>query len=264
MIVTNIIAITKKELRSYFVAPLAYIMAAIFWFISGFFLREILISEQGIIQQVVAQEKSGIALENFDVATEFLNSYSAILGTLSLLIIPILSMGLYATEKKQGTIELLATSPISNWVVAAGKLIAVTFLFIFMLLPSFLYELIIFSAAQPSFSLILPLLAHLGLILMAVTLLSIGMFISSLTNSNILAAILTFSIVLFLWILDLIAHNIDGWLGATLEYISLLASYDNLVQGIINSQDLILFSSCIFLGLFLTAQSIDLFRSNQP
>lgn len=263
MIISNIIAIAQKELQSYFASPLAYIVATVFWFISGLFFVEILIGEQGIIQQIALSEQMGAPLGEIDVATEFINSFFAVLGSLILFIIPILSMGLYAEERKQGTLELLATSPITNWVVASGKLLAVTFLFIFMVLPSIIYEAIAFSAAEPSINPAVPLLAHLGLILLATALLSWGMFISSLTNSTILAAILTFASILMLWMIDLIANNLGGWLGENLKHISLLESYNNLVQGVVNTSDFILFFSYILLGLFLTAQSIDLFRSNK-
>ena len=262
MMISNIIAIAQRELQSYFASSFAYIVAAFFWFVSGFFFVEILIGDQGIIQQVSAREQIGNSIVTVDVATEFLNSYLSVLGVLSLLIVPILSMGLYAEEKKQGTLELLATSPISNWAVASGKLIAVTLLFIFLLVPSLLYEAIAFSATEPSLPPAIPLIAHLGLVMMAVALLSIGMFISSLTTSNVLAAILTFSVILFLWIIDLIASNFGGWLGNNLRYISLLETYNNLAQGIVNISDLILLFSYTFLGVFLTALSIELFRSN--
>ena len=263
MIVSNIIAIAQKELQSYFASPFAYIVAAFFWFISGFFFVEILIGKQGIIQQVILREQTGVNLSSVDVATEFIASYFAILGTLSLLIIPILSMGLYTEEKRQGTLELLATSPITNWAVAVGKLIAVTLLFVFLLLPSFLYEAIAFSAAQPALSPAIPLIAHLGLIMMVMALLSIGMFISSLTNSSIIAAILTFTTILFLWIIDLASSNFNGKISRVLEHISILESYNSFVKGSINTSDFILFFSYIFLGLFLTSQSIELFRFNR-
>ena len=263
MLISNIIAIAQKELQSYFASPLAYVVAAVFWFISGLFFVEILIGEQGIIQQVALSEQMGISIGSVDVATEFLNSFFAILESLSLFIIPILSMGLYAEERKQGTLELLATSPITNWIVALGKLLAVIILFIFMILPSLLYEAIAFSASDPPMPTTVPLLAHLALILLAAALLSLGMFISSLTNSTILAAILTFVVILSLWMIDLIANNLGSILGANIKYISLLESYRNLVQGIVTISDLLLFLSYIFLGLFLTAQSINLFRYNR-
>ena len=263
MFFSNVIAIIQKELQSYFAFPLAYATAAIFWFVSGFFFIEILIGDRGIVQQIALQQQMGIELGSIDVATEFLNSYLAILGTLSLAIVPIFSMGLYTEERKQGTMELLATSPISNWVVALGKLIAVVMLFIFMLMPSLLAEAIAFSAADPPLPPSLPFVAHLGLLLTIAGLLSIGMFISSLTSSNILAAILTFSIIIFFWLVDLIINNFDSWIGNILQYISPLESYNNLVRGVINFSDLILLFSYIFLGLFLTVQAVELYRLNR-
>jgi ABC-2 type transport system permease protein len=260
---SNILAIAQRELQEYFASPLAYTVAAVFWFISGLFFVELLMGEQGIIQQVALSERMGGDIGAIDVATEFLNSFFAILGSLSLITVPLLSMGLYAEERKRGTLELLATSPITNWVVALGKLLAVIVLFIFMIAPALIYEAIAFSAADPALPAALPLLAHLGLILLVASLLSWGMFISSLTNSTILAAILTFGLVLFLWMFELIANNLEGSLRSGLLNLSLINSYGNLVGGIVNLSDLILFVSYIFLGLFLTAQSIHSLRLNR-
>ena len=263
MIFSNVIAIAQRELQGYFASPLAYIVAAVFWFISGLFFVEILIGEQGIIQQIAFSERMGVELGSIDVATEFLSSFLAVLGSSSLLIVPILSMGLYAEERKRGTLELLATSPITNWAVALGKLLAVVILFSFMILPALIYEAIAFSAAKPAIAPAVPLIAHLGLILLVASLLSWGMFISSLTNSTILAAILTFGLVLLLWMLELIANGFSGSIREILLHFSLIESYNNLVQGIVNISDLILFFSYIFLGVFLTAQSIHYLRLNR-
>ena len=263
MILSNILAIAQRELQGYFASPLTYVVAAVFWFISGLFFVEILIGEQGIIQQIALSERMGVDLGAIDVAMEFLSSFFAILGSLSILTVPLLSMGLYAEERKRGTLELLATSPITNWVVALGKLWAVVILFIFMIAPVFIYQAIAFSAAEPALPTVIPFLAHLGLILLVTSLLSWGMFISSLTNSTILAAILTFSIVLMLWVIELIANNLEGFLRSGLLHLSLINSYNNLVQGVVNSSDFILFFSNIFLGIFLTAQSIHSLRLNR-
>ena len=86
------------------------------------------------------------------------------------------------------------------------------------------------------------------------------MFISSLTESAILAAILTFALILFRWVIDLIAKGIGGVVGEALGHLSLLENYNNLVQGVLDTSSLILFASYIILGLFLTAQSIDALR----
>jgi ABC-2 type transport system permease protein len=263
LIISNTIAITQKELQGYFASPLAYIVAAVFWLISGFFFGEMLIGQEGIIQQVAASEQLGIPTPPLDVAYIFLNSFFALMGSLSLFVLPILSMGLYSEERKRGTLELLATSPITNWVVALGKLLAVLAFFTVMILPLLFYEAIAFSAASPLVPPTVPLLAHLGLILLAASILSLGMFISSLTDNSLIAAILTFSLVLLLWVIDLIAKNIGGVFGEALKHISLLESYNNLVQGIFDTSNLVLFASYIFLGLFLTAQSIESLRFNR-
>lgn len=263
IIFSNIIAIAQRELQGYFASPLAYIIAAVFWLLSGFFFVEILIGEQGIIQQIALSQSMGADLGSIDVAREFINSFLAILGSLSLLIVPLLTMGLYAEERKRGTLELLATSPITNWAVALGKLLAVVMLFCFMILPALIYEAIALSAAQPAVLPAVLLLAHFGLILLVASLLSWGMFISSMTNSTILAAVLTLGLVLFTWLVELIASSFDGTIKEALLHLSLIESYNNLVQGVVNLSDFILFFSYIFLGLFLTAQSIHSLRLNR-
>ncbi len=258
-IITNIIAILQKELQSYFASPLAFSIAGIFWFISGLFFVFILLGEQGIIQAVAVQEQLGNDIP-IDVAYEFLQSFFSIIGSICLFILPILSMGLYAEERKKGTIELLATSPIFNWVVALGKLLGVLLFFMTMILPLLLYEAIAFQSANPPIQPQVPLLAHLGLILLAASILSIGMFISSLTDSTIFAAILTFTVVIFLSILDAIANTIGGEMGKILEHFSLMKNYETFVQGIYDTSNLMVFLSYIILGLFLTAQSIETLR----
>jgi ABC-2 type transport system permease protein len=135
----------------------------------------------------------------------------------------------------------------------------VTF-FITMVLPFLLYEAIAFNSASPPASFDVPLLGHLGLVLLAASILSLGMFVSSLTESTILSAILTFALVLFLWVIDAIANNVEGVLGEALKHISLLQNYSNLAQGVLDIGSLILFGSYIILGLFLTSQSVDALR----
>ena len=104
-------------------------------------------------------------------------------------------------------------------------------------------------------------MGHLGLILLAAGILSLGMFISSLTDSTILAAIFTFALILFLWVVDAIAQNLSGTpAGAILSHLSLLKHYTNWIQGIFDSSSLVVFLSYILLGIFLTAQAIDALR----
>jgi ABC-2 type transport system permease protein len=260
MILSNIFAIVRKELQSYFASPLAYIVSAVFWIISGFFLVFILLSPSGLIQQAASQEQMGLPTPPVDIAYEFLSWFFDILGSLIMFILPMLSMGLYAEERKRGTLELLATSPLTNWSVAIGKLLGVVIFFTVMLFPLIIYETIAFSAATPPIQLAVPLLAHLGIILLAGAVLSLGMFISSLTDSSIVAAILTFALIMFLWIVDLVGDQVGGVFGEILGHLSLLEHYKNLIQGVFDVSSLVMLLSYIILGIFLTAQSIEALR----
>lgn len=258
-IISNITAIYRKELQSYFASPLALAIAGVYWLISGFFFLYILLGPDGILAQVAMREQLGIT-EPVDVPYQFLQFFLSVMGSLSLFFLPMLSMGLYAEERKRGTLELLATSPLTNWSVAVGKLLGVLTFYLTMTAPFILYEALLFNAAEPKMPISIPLLGHLALILLAASILSLGMFISSLTENTFLSAILTFALILFLWVMNGIAGGMTGAMGAAIEHLSLLKHYSNLIQGIIDSSSLILFGSYIILGIFLTAQSIEALR----
>jgi ABC-2 type transport system permease protein len=259
-IFANVIAIYRRELQSYFASPFAYIIAGVFWLLSGFFFTAILLGPEGLIAQANFRDQMGITTQPIDVPYQFLSYFLGVLGSLALFILPMLSMGLYAEERKRGTLELLATSPLTNWVVALGKLLGVLTFFITMVLPLLIYQAIVLSASNPPASPTVMFLGHFGLILLAAAILSLGMFISSLTDSTILAAILTFALVLFLWVTDLIANSLAGPIGDALKHLSLIKNYTTLTQGIFDTSSIIVFITYIVLGLFLTAQSIEAFR----
>ncbi len=264
IVLSNIIAIYRRELQSYFVSPLAYAIASVFWFIAGLFLVMILLGPNGILVYVASLDlqgqQLGVPVPPIDVPVEFIQAFLDRMGWLLLFILPVLSMGLYAEERKRGTLELLATSPVTNWAVAVGKLLGVLTFFITLVLPLLLFEAIAISSANPPMPATIPLLGHLGLILLAAAILSLGMFISSLTDSTILSAVLTFALILLLLFVDVIAKSIGGPIGEALGHLSLLKHYNTLIQGIFDTSALILFASYIFLGIFLTAQSIDALR----
>lgn len=263
-ILANVLAIYRRELQGYFAAPLAYIIAGVFWLLGGFFLVAILLGPQGIIAQVAAADQArqaGLgAPPAFDVGYEFIKAYVGLLGSLAMFVLPMLSMGLYADERKQGTLELLATSPITNWAVALGKLLAVVTFFIAMVLPLMVCQAVALGAADPPLGPGVFLLSHLGLVLMAAGVLSLGMFISSLTDSTVLAAIMTFALILFLWLIDALSQGLSGGVGAAFAHLSLLKHFTNFTEGIFDISGLVLFLSYIGLGLFLTAQSVETLR----
>jgi len=256
IIFSNILAIYRRELQGYFASPLAYTIAGVFWLLAGFFFINLLNAYNlGSLQADTTGNTTPL-----DVPYLFLQAFLGVLSSVALFLLPILSMGLYAEERKRGTLELLATSPVTNWAVALAKLLAVVTFFATMVLPLLVYEAIVFGATTPPMNWNVILLGHLGLLLLAAAVLSLGMFISSLTDSTILAAIFTFGLVLFLWIVELVGQRLGGPIGNALSHLSLLKHFNNLTQGIVDSSSLVLFASYIILGLFLTAQSVDAFR----
>jgi ABC-2 type transport system permease protein len=256
LLLANFLAIFRKEFSGYFSSPFAYIIAGVFWLIAGIFFGVIL---EGIIQNAEFARQSGMSMP-VDIASDFLSSYLGVIISLILVLLPALSMGLYAEERKRGTLELLATSPVTNWVVALGKLAGVLAFFSILMFPLWIYQSIIFSAATPPLPIAIILLANSAVVLVAASILSLGMFISSLTESSIIAYILTFILVLGLWIIDVVAQRVSGIAGEIFSYLSLFEHYNTLVNGVIDVKSFVLFLTYIFLGIFLTAQSIETLR----
>ena len=249
----NLLAILRKEFLSYFASPFAYVIAAIFWLISGVFFS-LMLSQ--LMEGVEFARQSGIT-DPIDVPGDFLTSYLGVIISLVLVLLPAISMGLYAEERKRGTLELLATSPITNWVVALGKLLGAVVFFSVLMIPLWLYQVIVFSTSSPPIQLDLVLLANGAVLLVTAAILSLGMFISSLTENVIIAYILTFVLVLVLWIFDVFGQQFSGAVGDFFSHLSLFQNYQDLISGLLSSKSIIILFSYIFLGVFLTAQSIE-------
>ena len=159
------------------------------------------------------------------VTQALLNTMSVVL----LFIIPMLTMGLFAEEKKRGTIELLLTTPVGYCEVIAGKYLAsLTFLLI-LLLANFITILPLFIFSQPDLNPILS--GYLGLFLYGMTLLAIGLFISTLTENQIVAVVITFGVSLSLFVIEL--KNI-------LNYISFISHLEDFTKGVIDTSHIII------------------------
>lgn len=263
-VLANIDAIFRKELQGYFKSPLSYIIAGFFWIVTALFL--VLIAQQVIqyaAQNDVGREMGQGNAAPMDVPGLILQNFLSVMGSILLFILPVLSMNLYTEERKRGTLELLATSPITNWAVALGKLLAVLTFVVSLIVPIALLELFLLSRAKPAMPLSVFFVGHLGIVLLAAAVLSLGMFISSLNDSAIVAAFLTFVLVIVLWIMDFLGQTLSGPVGEAVKHLSLLKHYSTLTQGVLDSSSIVLFLSYGLLGLFLTAQSIDLIRFQQ-
>ncbi len=129
-------------------------------------------------------------------------NFFGILSTLLLFLTPMLTMGVYAEERKRGTMELLMTSPVTDTEIVLGKFFASLTLLVIMLLPTAAYFIYMFAHSEPAAAWRVLGCAYLGALLLGSALLALGSFFSSLTESQLIAAILTFGAILLLWVID--------------------------------------------------------------
>ena len=169
-------------------------------------------------------------------------------------------MGVYAEERKRGTMELLMTSPVTDTEIVLGKYLALLTLFAIMLLPTLFYAAFTFFHSDPAAPWRVLACAYLGALLMGGVLLALGSFFSSLTENQLIAAVLTFGAFLILWVIDFGSRGSSTGIGAAIGYLSVIKHYDDFTRGIIDTSSLIYYASFIFLGLFLTVRSIDSMR----
>ena len=239
--------ILKRELKSYFSSPVAYIILVVFLVLSGvfFFLYlQSFISSQFDPRFQLFKEKLNL---NEFVVRPYLGTISVVL----LLMIPVISMRLIAEEKKNYTSELLFTSPIRVVQIVLGKFLAALTLFLIMLILSAIHLLILTLYGNPDLGPVLS--GYLGLFLLGASFLSIGLFASSLTENQIVAAVISFGILLVFWILGASSDADSSVLG----YLSIINHFDNFTKGVIEVKDVVYYLSFSFFGLFLTQVTLD-------
>jgi ABC-2 type transport system permease protein len=247
--VRNIIAIADKELRSYFASPIAYIIIGFFALPFGVFFY--LYLEAFLRQSMQMAQFGGNLNVNQQVIRLVLQNASVII----LFVMPIITMRTYAEEKRSGTIELLLTSPVTDFQIIVGKFLGALGLYIAMLLVTLLYVAILFVYGHPEWR---PLVAaYVGLLLMGGAFLSVGLFISSTTDNQIVAAIVSFVVFLLLWIVGWFADSAGPTMGPITSYLSITEHFEDFSKGVIDTKHVLYYLSLITFGLFLTAKSVD-------
>jgi ABC-2 type transport system permease protein len=252
-------AIYRKEMGHYFVSPIAYIFIGIFLFLSAWFFNYFL---SAMIQQSFTMEMRGMQFgmpPEIDVPGQVMRGFFGLLSTLVLFFTPILTMGVYAEERKRGTMELLMTSPVTETQIVLGKFLASLSLFVLMLLPTASYVIFMCLRSDPMPPWRMVFAGYAGVLLLGGSLLALGTFISSLTENQLIAAVLTFAAFLFMWVLDL-GSNATGGIGAVIQYLSVIRHYEDFTRGVIDTSALIYYFSFIALFIFLTVRSIDSMR----
>ena len=250
----NVWTIYRKELNSYFVSPIAYILLLMFALVFGFFFWNALgmFVYYGIESQMRGQ------MFPMNVNEQVIRTLLSNISVVGLFFIPMITMRLFAEEKRNGTIELLATSPIRDAEVIVGKWLAAVTLYASMLLCTAANFSFLFRYGNPDWK---PLaIGYLGLLLQAGALLAVGTFISSLTRNQIIAGAVTFGVCLLLWVLEWVSGYETAMWARVLAYMSVITHYESFGKGVLATKDAIYYVTLIFLGLFLTARSMESLR----
>ena len=238
----NILAITQKELKSYFSSPIAYIVIGLWALMYGYFFVALLnFFVRQSMQMNVNQQLIRPLLQNVLILILFL--------------MPMVTMRSYSEEKRSGTIELLLTSPITDFEIVLGKFFGAMALYGTMLAVTLIHIGLLFVYGHPEWKPIAT--AYLGLLLMGGCFIAVGLFISSLTKNQIVAGMVTFAVFLMLWIITWIGSFSGPTVDKLTQYLSIVDHFDDFGKGVLDTTHLIYYVSFITFGLFLTAKSVD-------
>ncbi|HJY88280.1 MAG TPA: ABC transporter permease subunit [Candidatus Acidoferrales bacterium] len=250
----NVWIICRKELRSYFVSPIAYLLLAMFAVIMGFFFWNAL----GYFVYLGMESQMRGQMFPMNLNEQVIRPLLSNMSVIGLFLIPMITMRLFAEEKRTGTIELLATSPVRDSEVILGKWLAAVAMYGSMMLLTALNFLFLFKYGNPDWK---PLaIGYLGLLLQAGALLAIGAFISTLTKNQIIAGAATFGVCLLLWVLEWVSGYESATWAQVLSYLSVITHFESFAKGVLDSRDAIYYVTLTFLGLFFTVRSLESLR----
>lgn len=229
---SNVWPIFKRELRAYFDSPTAYVVIIVFLLVTGWFFTTNFF--------MVAQADMRVAF--------------GIIPFIFIFITPAITMRLISEERKTGTMELLVTMPITDVEIIVGKYLASVVLLGGMLLPTVIYAISVSILGDVDAGPVMG--GYLGLILMGAAYLAIGTFGSSLTESQVVAFIMSWLMVFVFFLLDKMLFLMPNWLVTPMEYLSIEYHFQNISRGVIDTRDIIYYLSLITLTLFLAARSL--------
>ena len=253
----NALAIAGRDLRSYFTSPIAYVVLTGFLLLGGWFFfnmlaqfNQLLIAYMGFQNPEIVEAMN---LNEWVIAPLFHN-----LAVVLVILVPMITMRSFAEEKKSGTYELLMTAPISVAEIVAGKFLGGLVFIGLMVALTAIYPLILIFYGDPEIGVIASGL--LGLFLLGASFVSVGLFTSSLTDNQIIAAVSCLVTLLLFYIISWPAQSAGDLLGPLLRYLSLTEHFNELVKGVIDTRDVVYFFSVIALALFLTLRSVESLR----
>ena len=246
--------IFSKEMKSYFSSPVAYVLLTFFALVFGFMFWTAM---EYFVTASMEMQMSGQSYP-MDINEQIIRPLLGNVSVLGLFFIPLISMRLFAEEKRTGTIELLATSPVRDLEIILGKWFAALGLYACLLAFTAIDFVFLFRYGHPDWK---PLaVGYLGLLLQAGGLLALGTFISTLTRNQIIAGAATFALCLLLWVFAWVSGFNSATWATVLSYLSVVTHDSSFAKGVIESKDTVYYLTLIFLGLFFTARSMESLR----
>jgi ABC-2 type transport system permease protein len=252
--VNNILLICKKEWKSYFASPIAYILMAFFGLIFGFGFYT---ATRDMIRYSMQAQMMG-QMSQMNVNDMIIRPLLGFASTVSLFLIPMITMRTFAEEKSRGTIELLLTSPVNDIQIIVGKWLGAMMLYLCVLGMSMINVALLFAWGKPDLKPVL--VAYLGLILQGGCLLGIGVFISTTTRNQIIAGGVTFFVCLLLWLLSWFTAFDTTATASVINYLSIVTHFENFSKGVLELKDVVFYLSMIFFSLFLTSRAMESLR----
>lgn len=242
----SFLALLRKELWAYFVSPLFYVVAAVFLFLTGFFFYTQLV--------YFVQYGFGVNIAG-NLWVAFLAGAPYSLSMVLLLVMPLLTMRLFAEEKKLGTIELLLTYPLRDGTILAAKAAACAIVLAVLLGGTLIYPLMLHRLQPLPW---LPLVSgYLGLFLLGMSFIACGLFISALTDSQVVAAVATLGVLLLCWV---VTWNEAATSPPVLRVLVRLAMFDHFepcARGVLDAGDLVYFVCFTAFFSFLTLRVLE-------
>jgi ABC-2 type transport system permease protein len=250
----NVFTICRKELSSYFRSPIAYGVMFFFALIAGYFFY---IATYSFVTQGLRAAMMGQS-QPMDVNEWVVRSLLSNISVIGLFMAPMITMRLFAEEKRTGTIELLVTSPLHDYEIILGKWLAALILYAAMLGISLINLATLYLYGKPAWKPML--IGYLGLLLQGGCMLALGAFISACTKNQIVACVGAFGVLLLLWVISWASSLDSSSLMRVIGYLSIVDHLDSFAKGILDTKDALFFVSVIFLGLFLTGRAMESIR----
>jgi len=251
----NAFTIGLRELKGYFTSPVFYLLATVFLGIMGFMTTNTLDAFSYASFQATQMQMQQQGTPPLNVNTDVIEPLLGLMAFILLLFSPMVTMRSLAEEKKQKTFPLLLAAPIRLWEIVAGKFFACLTILGLLVLGSSYFVGFILLIGQPEMGPILT--GYLGVLLMTSCYVSMGLFASSLTDNQLIAAVITFGFIFLMWIIGWQSQSSSPGMAQILEYLSLSSHLQNFTRGVIDTSDLMYYTSFTLFFLFLTHRVLE-------